>query len=301
MAKLIKCAGCGAEISKKAKTCPHCGEPVPKETSLMTWLVLILFVIVLISNMSPDSSSSSSSTSSAAKQENIAQQQRAKEQKIQQEKAKNTKYFSQSKEAILKDIDLKIQNKKYNDVLRITTKYPSMKGQDENISKIHTEVVALIAKAKKEKQSKHKKEILKKLKTIPSSEYAKNKQLYQTLLSYEPNNKKYKAKVKFYGEKLKKEEEKEAAREAFFGKPPVQSAWDGSYYVVENYLERVAKDPDSVKISSCTKVMRSKNGWLVRCTWRGRNGFGGMNVETNWFTIRQDVVVGMDKASAYSL
>jgi len=45
MAKLKKCKGCGAEISKKAKSCPKCGEPAPKKTSLLTWLVLILIVL----------------------------------------------------------------------------------------------------------------------------------------------------------------------------------------------------------------------------------------------------------------
>ena len=42
-------------------------------------------------------------------------------------------------------------------------------------------------KALKEKQANHTKKILKKLKTIPASEYAKNRELYQTLLKYEPN------------------------------------------------------------------------------------------------------------------
>ena len=300
MAKLIKCAGCGAEISKKAKTCPHCGEPAPKETSLLTWLVLILFVLGIFGSMSPDSSSSSSSSSSVDKQEKIAQQQRAKEQKIQREKTKDTKYFAQSKEVIIKDINLKIQNKKYNDAIKITTKYPSFKGKDDSIDKIHTEVVALLAKEKKEKQAKHKKEILKKLKTIPSSEYTKNKQLYQTLAGYEPNNKKYKAKVKFYADKIKKKETEEAIKKALFGEQPRRSNWDGSYSEVERYLKRVARDPDSVEISNCTKVYQSDNGWLVACEWRGKNGFGGMSRDTNWFTIRQNRVIRMDKASAYS-
>lgn len=297
MAKLKKCAGCGAEISKKAKACPHCGEPAPKETSLLTWLVLILFVLGIFGAFSPDSSSTSSSISN---NEKIAQQKRAKKQKIQQEKIKDIKYFAQSKEVIIKDINLKIQNKKYNDAIKITTKYPLFKGKDDNINKIHIEVIALLAKEKKEKQAKHKKEILKKLKTIPSSEYAKNKQLYLTLLNYEPNNKKYKAKVKFYADKIKKKEEKEAIRKAIFGEQPRRSNWDGSYSEVERYLKKVARDPDSVKITNCTKVYKSENGWLVACEWRGKNGFGGMSRDTNWFTIRQNRVIKIDKASAYS-
>ena len=58
MAKLIKCKSCGEDISKNAKVCPKCGEPTPKKTSLVTWLVLILF-IVFIANYNNDSTSSS--------------------------------------------------------------------------------------------------------------------------------------------------------------------------------------------------------------------------------------------------
>jgi hypothetical protein len=47
MAKLKKCAGCGAEISKKAKACPHCGNPSAKRTSLITWFVLFLFLAIV--------------------------------------------------------------------------------------------------------------------------------------------------------------------------------------------------------------------------------------------------------------
>ena len=201
MAKLIKCAGCGEEISKNAKACLHCGEPKAKSTSMLTWLVLILFIIGIFGSMSTDNDAKISPTS------NIVKQKKIKEGKIQQEKTKDLQYFSQSKDVIIQDINNKIQNKKYNDVIEITTKYPIYKGKDNNISKIHTEVIALLAKEKSERQSKHKKEILEQLKTIPSSEYAKNRQLYQTLSRYEPNNKTYKEKINFYSEKIKKEEE----------------------------------------------------------------------------------------------
>ena len=47
MAKLTKCKGCGEEISKKAKSCPKCGEPI-KKTHWFTWLVLGIIVFVAI-------------------------------------------------------------------------------------------------------------------------------------------------------------------------------------------------------------------------------------------------------------
>ncbi len=319
MAKLIKCASCGAEISKNAKACPHCGEPVPKGTSLLTWLVLILFIVGMFGSLSPDKSSSSSSkttTAAITAPKKPTKEEIAKKQQIKQE---DIKYFKQSKEVIIEDINSKIQNKKYKEVMSIAAKYLSFKGKDDDIIKISTDARALLIEDNKEKQAKQvainlakvkiankkkEKEILKKLKKIPSSDFNKNLKLYKTLLSYEPDNKKYKTKVKFYTDKINKEKAKKERertdRLANFGKPPIASAWDGSYNAVERYLEKVAKDPDSVKIASCTNVMHTKNGWLVGCTWRGRNGFGGMNVQSNWFTIRHNAVTRMDKASAYS-
>lgn len=46
---LIKCTDCGEKISKKAKSCPKCGAPVKKKTSLFTWLVTIFIVLVVVS------------------------------------------------------------------------------------------------------------------------------------------------------------------------------------------------------------------------------------------------------------
>jgi len=60
MAKLIKCTACGAEISKKAKTCPHCGEPVPKKTSLITWFILFLFLTIVYNMTIEDTQKTSS-------------------------------------------------------------------------------------------------------------------------------------------------------------------------------------------------------------------------------------------------
>ena len=95
MAKLIKCSGCGAEISKNAKACPHCGEPVAKSTSLMTWFVLILFIVVLIANIT---SEDTSKTSTDSNQEKIELKQKVEKQRIQQEKEKFLKSIKPNKE-----------------------------------------------------------------------------------------------------------------------------------------------------------------------------------------------------------
>lgn len=58
---LKECKGCGKEISKNAKVCPYCGEPAPKKTSLLTWLVLILFIVGIF-NVGNNTSTSSHSS-----------------------------------------------------------------------------------------------------------------------------------------------------------------------------------------------------------------------------------------------
>lgn len=67
---MIICKGCGKEISSNAKVCPECGEPAPKKTSMITWLVLILFIFILIN--SANKSSSFNSEAVEKKQKDIA-------------------------------------------------------------------------------------------------------------------------------------------------------------------------------------------------------------------------------------
>lgn len=323
MATLVNCKECGAEISKNAIVCPHCGEPAFKKTSLVAWMLLIMLILWLfVANRTPTQDVPQAEDPKIHTMKELTQTEIK-----QKEEAKNKDivYCEQSKESIIEDINHKIQDRKYDDALMITAKYLSHKGKDGDIIKINNEIRVLAdnekkikdAKVKKDQQDKnkkdkHKKEIIEQLKTISSSDYAKNQQLYKTLLSYEPTNKTYEAKVKFYTDKINRQEKDRLAkinkqnkdkadRLATFGVPPTQSAWDGTYYAVKGYLEKVTRDPDSVKVVSCTdEVMENENGWLVRCTWRGRNGFGEMFIQDNWFTIRHDIVVRMDEASAYT-
>lgn len=44
---LIKCGGCGQEISKKAKVCPKCGHPNPKAKNLSGCTVFVVLGLVV--------------------------------------------------------------------------------------------------------------------------------------------------------------------------------------------------------------------------------------------------------------
>lgn len=74
---LIKCKGCGKEISKKAKVCPECGEPVPKKTSIATWLVLIMFILIVVNY--PDEPTLTESKQSQYKNKSLEIEKKAKE------------------------------------------------------------------------------------------------------------------------------------------------------------------------------------------------------------------------------
>ena len=74
---------------------------------------------------------------------------------------------------------------------------------------------------------------------------------------------------------------------------PKQSGWDGSYREVKDYLKLTAHDPDSIKIESCTEAYKAEDGWDVGCSWRGKNAFGGLVLQSARFVIRNGQVVRM--------
>jgi len=88
--------------------------------------------------------------------------------------------------------------------------------------------------------------------------------------------------------------------EAKFGPKPVPSAWDGSYHEVQRYLEKIANDPDSIKIQGCTPVsVDEKAGWVVGCDYRGKNALGGVVRNSNWFVIKHGAVIKILSADSY--
>lgn len=237
-------------------------------------------------------------------------------QKITKARQDNIDYFNSHKEEILASASSALSEKNYQVVVNQTSKY--LPSNDDDLNEIYGKAKSALDEIKKtEKEAKEKlqresktKELIAKLKTVSGSEFAENKNLYQQLVKLNPDNTTYQQKLDFYSQKLGEKIEKEKreqerlkkegeARVAKFGEAPTQSAWDGSYYAVERYLKRVANDPDSIDMDGCTKVYHTESGWLVGCDYRGRNAFGGMIRQSNWFTIVHDQVIQMHDASAY--
>ena len=117
-------------------------------------------------------------------------------------------------------------------------------------------------------------------------------------------------KAVFYSIKLEEEKQQKVAaakqkamdrRIASIGEPPQQSAWDGSYSEVTHFLKERANDPSSIEIVGCTKVSYATSGagWLVGCDYRGKNAFGGLVMNSNWFVIKHGVVVKALPGNAY--
>lgn len=232
-------------------------------------------------------------------------------------KKKNTEMFRNDRNQILSDAAKYISLKDYGSALSLTNRY--LVSGDEELQNLHNAALQGIGrdhekrKTLKERAEKKKKvaAILLELKSIPASQYKKNMVLYKQLTELVPDSKLYATKLASYTAKEKARDEKELVeqarksavkerRVAKFGKPPTQSQWDGSYFPVNQYLKRIANDPDSIEIDGCTKVFYTDAGWLVGCDYRGRNAFGGMIRQSNWYTIVYDRVVEMHDLSAFN-
>lgn len=247
---------------------------------------------------------------------------------VAQRKKKNADFFNANRETIIFSAQTALAEKDYAKVISNTSQY--LAAGDQELNEIHDEAKSTLTKiekaeearlakikeaedSKKEEVRREKRtvEILAELKTIPVSKYAKNKGLYAELVKYHPYEAVYKERLDFYSGKVKEQWEKERAaaqrdkkkrqdRLAKFGERPTQSGWDGSYSPVKRYLERIANDPDSIDIDNCTEVYYTKDGWLVGCDYRGRNAFGGMIRQSNWFIIVHGTVISMKESSAYN-
>jgi len=114
------------------------------------------------------------------------------------------------------------------------------------------------------------------LKKVPTSEYEKNKQLYQQLVVLHPDNQIYKNKVESYSKKIDKEKQKQLAAESRKKQIEDQfSAWDGSHRNLEKVIKKAMNDPDSYEHDETVYWDRGDH-LVVKTTYRGKNAFGGV-------------------------
>ena len=241
-----------------------------------------------------------------------------KDRMEQKEIKENIDYFNNNSSEILNQIKTAFDNANYKEVTSLSAKY--LPSKNKELIDLHNEAQSKLKAIEKSEEEARKnaererktKEILAKLKNIPASHINRNKILYQELVSYNPDVKKYKDKLDYYSGKVKEQDEKKRiekekiidkylARIDEFGAVPVKNSLNGSYYpAVESYLRVVAHDSDSIEFDGCTKVYPIEEGWLVGCDYRGRNAFGAKVRQSNWFTIVHGTVIMKHEASAYN-
>lgn len=69
---LIKCKDCGQEVSRKAGNCPKCGAPVKKKTSVITWIVAILFGLWFVGFLANEGTSLTTGAASSQSTKSVA-------------------------------------------------------------------------------------------------------------------------------------------------------------------------------------------------------------------------------------
>lgn len=187
--------------------------------------------------------------------------------------------FDASRETILKEARQYMADKAYWLVLDFTKKFSDL--QD-------SELVSLRKQAEEQM-------LYEKVRNLPARKVGSNLEGYTKLLEFDPDNKVYQKKKAYYQTKYEAIEKKVAP----FGPRPKLS-YSGYYREVERYLELNLKDPDSLKMGSCTETSYNDLGWLVGCEYRARNSFGGYVHEAKWFTIRSGQVIKVEEADAYN-
>lgn len=66
------------------------------------------------------------------------------------------------------------------------------------------------------------------------------------------------------------------------------SPWDGSVYQVKGWLKDNSNDPKSLEYIEWSPVIKTDTGFLVRCKYRGRNGFGALILAEQLFLMDKD-------------
>lgn len=242
------------------------------------------------------------------------EQMRAREQaRLEAEEVQATiNDFRQNANQILAKSSELLASGEIQQAIDLTQKY--LVSDDPELTELHERAKAELAEIERREKIQ---EILSEVRQLPATQVVENRDLYRQLLELDPGEPLYAEKLRFYSGKVEeqagrlrqeqkrhqeereREEEQRQLRAANFGAAPVRSSWDGSYRPVRQYLLQVANDPDSIEIDGCTGVYHTDDGWLVGCDYRGRNAFGGMIRQSNWFTIRDGRVVEMHAASAY--
>jgi hypothetical protein len=270
---LIKCKGCGSQISDQAAACPSCGAPSrpaqKKPFKLGCGGAVIALIVVGYF------ASTVSDCSAEREKQAQAERQQAQRDAAAESQRKELDAFRRNPGPKIAKAQELFRQEKWSDVVRLLKPY--LRSNNPDVLKIYNDALENKLSAT--------------VASLPATNVQANYESYKQLAELRPQNATYARKRDSYESKLDEQKAKELAEKLVFGDRPTKSAWDGSYREVEAYLKRVANDPDSIEMVGCTDVFKNDDGWLVGCQYRGNNAFGGKILTANWFRIQRGQVV----------
>jgi len=300
---LTKCKECGEEISKKATSCPNCGAPLPKKISFLVAIAGLIFLSWVVTQIFGGETRPTAST--AAGDAQLADLQR-------QLRTQDQKSIESDRSGVLQSIRDLLELKDYRAASSLADRF-AFSGDEEILD------LQFIAQSKVNEIIKREKTIalLARLKLIPVANFSENAKLYGELVALNPKESIYQERQQFYDNKTQEAAAEAGRKQAVIDETiaamralnaervalagPVPEAYGGVYFAVELHLSKVANDPESINITRCSDTYFKEEGWVVGCDYRGKNGFGAIVKNSNWFVIRNNRVIAMKEASAYEL
>ena len=198
-------------------------------------------------------------------------QEKEKAEQAAQLRQQNIDYFNANRDQIISSVKASLSAKEYQSVISQSAKY--LVSGDKELSQMNALAKARLAEIQKAEKTE---QLLAELKTVPTEEYKKNKNLYQQLVSLHPDNETYKNKVRFYSGKIEGAKQKRLAAEA--RKKQIERQFsdrDGSHGNLERVIKQSMNDPDSYDHVETVYWDRGDH-LVVRTTFRGKNAFGGI-------------------------
>lgn len=181
--------------------------------------------------------------------------------------------FNLNKKEIVSQINQLITEKKYDEAVSLADKYHSAK--DQTVLELAEQARSELIKLKNQQKID---DLLNKLKDVPETKLEKQIELYDELLTLDPENSEYKTQ----NAKLQKELERQKLINSQF------SSWDGSHRKLEKYIKSKMNDPDSFKHVETKYIDNGSDNLIIITSFRGKNAFGGVIVNTVTATVDLD-------------
>lgn len=141
-------------------------------------------------------------------QEQATRRTKENAEKVALSRQKTVEYFNANSAQILSDARTALTANDYQRTILLTSKY-LISGNGELVA-IHNEAKSKLAEIQKAKKTE---KLLAEIKTVPDSDYEKNKSLYQQLAALNPDNADYQSKVTTYEQKIAEDQEKKRITE----------------------------------------------------------------------------------------